>query len=57
MSHGGKKGSKLGIRYSTLCKNLPNEELQLVLLTVVNVKVNMSKRNFCITGYKTEEDP
>ena len=35
------KGRKLGNKYSTQCKNLPNEELQLVLLTTVNVRIIM----------------
>ena len=48
------EGRKLGNKYSTLCKNLPNEELHLVLLTMVNVRIIM--RENCLAKYKTGED-
>ena len=48
------KGRKIGNKYSTLCKTLPNEELQLVLLTMVNVRSIM--RENCLAKYKTGED-
>ena len=48
------KDRKLGNKYSILCKNLPNEELRLVLLTMVNVRIIMRKN--CLARYKTGEE-
>ena len=48
------KGRKLGNKHSILCKNLLNEELQLVLLTMVNVRI-ITRQN-CLARYKTGEE-